>query len=82
MEDNFLDFESEDPFLTGPAVTKRRKTIGLDDFLTDFYKEEDKIVEKEAKHAKARRNNESDEEDNDKEATLFDIVDKCESEAC
>lgn len=54
----------------------------MDDLLTDFYKEEDKLVEKEAKLAKARRNNDSDEEDNDKEAVLFDIVDKCESEAC
>ncbi|XP_009356933.2 uncharacterized protein LOC103947715 isoform X1 [Pyrus x bretschneideri] len=81
MEDNFLDFDLEDPLLTRPAVTKRRrKTIGLDDLLTDFYKEEDKLVEKEAKLAKARRNNDSDEEDNDQEAVLFDIVDKCESE--
>ncbi|ONI00919.1 hypothetical protein PRUPE_6G111800 [Prunus persica] len=79
--DNFLDFESEDPLLNRPAVTKKRKkAIGLDDLLTDFYKEEDKLVEKKSKRAKPRRNNDSDEEDNHKEAALYDIVDKCENE--
>ncbi|KAH0997020.1 hypothetical protein GBA52_020884, partial [Prunus armeniaca] len=79
--DNFLDFESEDPLLNRPSVTKKRKkAIGLDDLLTDFYKEEDKLVEKKSKRAKPRRNNDSDEEDNHIEAALYDIVDKCENE--
>lgn len=61
----------------------RKKVIGLDDLLTDFYKEEGNLVEKAAKcaKAKARRNNDSDEEDQDKEASLCELVDTCENKA-
>ncbi|KAK9940019.1 hypothetical protein M0R45_016697 [Rubus argutus] len=77
---NLLDFESEEPLLNPPAK-KRKKVIGLDDLLTDFYKEEGNLIEKAAKcaKAKARRNNDSDEEDQDKEASLCELVDTCEN---
>lgn len=44
-----LDFEFEDPLFltpTRPPNAKRRKVIGLDDLLTDHYKEEHKSAER------------------------------------
>ncbi|KAM5584267.1 hypothetical protein ABKV19_003901 [Rosa sericea] len=79
--DNLLDFESDEPVLN-PPPKKRKKVIGLDDLLTDFYKEEGKLVEKAARKAKAkaRRNNDSDEEDEHREASLCQLVDTCENQ--
>ncbi|KAK4756145.1 hypothetical protein SAY87_006272 [Trapa incisa] len=72
-----LDFELEDPLLDSPAPAKRRKkVIGLDDLLTDYYKEKDKCIEGELKSKKARKIDSSDEEDNAREATLSSALDK------
>lgn len=51
--------------------------------MTDFYKEEGKLVEKAARKAKtkARRKDDSDEEDEHREASLCQFVDTCENQA-
>lgn len=51
--------------------------------MTDFYKEEDKLVEKAARKAKAKaqRKDDSDEEDQHQEASLCQLVDTCENQA-
>ncbi|KAK2978813.1 hypothetical protein RJ640_015246 [Escallonia rubra] len=54
--DEPLDFESEDLFRTSPVPNKKRKkVIGLDDLLTDYYKEQSKIIEKESKQRKGKK---------------------------
>lgn len=54
----------------------RKKVIGLDDLLTDYYKEKGKCIEGESKRKKARKNDSSDEEDNTREATLSRALEK------
>ncbi|KAF3454915.1 hypothetical protein FNV43_RR05363 [Rhamnella rubrinervis] len=76
MNDPF-DFELEDPLLSSPpANKKRKKLIGLDDLLTDYYKQKSKLVEKESKRAKAPKNYHSDEEEDTKEASLSRLMTK------
>ncbi|KAM7522417.1 hypothetical protein LguiA_012319 [Lonicera macranthoides] len=80
-----LDFESEDLLLPSPLPnkkTKRKKVIGLDDLLTDYYKEKSKVIEKESKRAKVKRNYSSDEDEDTKEAELSRCVEECQKEAC
>ncbi|KGN64767.1 uncharacterized protein LOC101216339 isoform X1 [Cucumis sativus] len=75
-----LDFESEDPLLSSPvALKKRKKIIGLDDLLTDHYKDKCKLVEKESKLAKKRKNYDSDDDDFGKEAVVSQVVDECQN---
>ncbi|KAH9700368.1 actin protein 2/3 complex subunit-like protein [Citrus sinensis] len=73
--DDPLDFENEDPLITNPVVNKKRKkAIGLDDLLTDHYKQKSQILEREKKRAaKAKKNYNSDEDENGKEALLSNI---------
>ncbi|XP_065869281.1 uncharacterized protein [Euphorbia lathyris] len=80
--DGPLDFESEDPLLSAPVTKKRKKVIGLDDLLTDFYKEKSKMIERESKQAKARKNDNSDddESDNRKEAMLSRKINECHNQ--
>lgn len=59
----------------------RKKVIGLDDLLTDFYKEKSKLIEKENKRAKACKNYNSDEDDDGKEAALSNLLHGCQDEA-
>uniref|UniRef100_A0A5B7B6P0 Uncharacterized protein n=1 Tax=Davidia involucrata TaxID=16924 RepID=A0A5B7B6P0_DAVIN len=75
-----LDFELEDPLLSSPVSTKKRKkkVIGLDDLLTDYYKEKSKLIEKEAKQAKARKSYNSDEDEDSRVAELSQCVEKCQ----
>lgn len=80
--DSPLDFELEDSFQRSPiSRKKRKKVIGLDDLLTDFYKEKS-LVEKEFKRAKASKYYNSDDDDDDnaqtsKEALISQYVDEC-----
>ncbi|XP_021910162.1 uncharacterized protein LOC110823961 [Carica papaya] len=79
--DGPLDFEKEDPLLNSSVVNKKRKkVIGLDDLLTDFYKEKSKLIEKENKRAKACKNYNSDEDDDGKEAALSNLLHGCQDE--
>lgn len=62
-------------------VSSRKKLIGLDDLLTDHYKQKSKLVEKESKRAKAPKNYHSDEEEDTKAASLSRLVDECQNQA-
>ncbi|XP_022970439.1 uncharacterized protein LOC111469418 isoform X3 [Cucurbita maxima] len=78
--DGPLDFESEDPLLSSPvSLKKRKKIIGLDDLLTDHYKDKCKLVEKESKQAKKKKKYDSDDEDFGKEAVVSQVVDECQN---
>lgn len=59
----------------------RKKVIGLDDLLSDYYKEQSKLVERESKQAKAQKNYNSDEDVNTKEASLTEVIDQCQNQA-
>ncbi|KAF8039486.1 hypothetical protein BT93_B1882 [Corymbia citriodora subsp. variegata] len=81
MEPEFgsrLDFELEDPLVFAPpaaSAKKSKKVIGLDDLLSDFYKEKGKRVEGAAKRKRVVKHD-SDEEDNAREATLSYTLDE------
>ncbi|XP_022152868.1 uncharacterized protein LOC111020493 [Momordica charantia] len=78
--DGPLDFESEDPLLSSPVALKKRKMIiGLDDLLTDHYKDKCKLVEKESRQAKKKKNYNSDDDDFGKEAVVSQVVDECQN---
>ncbi|KAL3518438.1 hypothetical protein ACH5RR_021027 [Cinchona calisaya] len=54
--DDHMDFEFEEPFKFSPAITKKKKkVIGLDDLLADYYEEKSKVVERESKRAKYKK---------------------------
>ncbi|XVF20310.1 hypothetical protein REPUB_Repub11eG0187300 [Reevesia pubescens] len=81
--DDPLDFEIEDQLLINPVVSKKRKKlIGLDDLLTEHYKEQSKLIEKEAKKQtkEARKSYDSDEDKNFKEAKLSSLLDDCQKQ--
>ncbi|OVA17974.1 hypothetical protein BVC80_1835g379 [Macleaya cordata] len=81
--DGPLDFESEDPLFVSSAPTKKRKKIiGLDDLLTDYYKDKSKLIEKESKRATASKYYSSDEDEDitRKSKQLAQLVDKCENQ--
>ncbi|OMP02420.1 hypothetical protein COLO4_11107 [Corchorus olitorius] len=80
--DDPLDFEIEDPLLEKPAVSKRRrKVVELDDLLKEHYKEQSKLIEKEAKKkTKAQKIYDSDDEKHDKEAKLSSLLDDCQNQ--
>ncbi|KAJ0020681.1 hypothetical protein Pint_32058 [Pistacia integerrima] len=76
-----LDFETEDPLRSSTLVNnKRKKIIGLDDLLTDHYKQKRKLIEKAKKREKAKKNYNSDEDENSKEALLSNIVNSCQNQ--
>ncbi|MCL7027198.1 hypothetical protein MKW94_026221 [Papaver nudicaule] len=82
LDDEPLDFETEDSLISTAAPTKRRnKNIELDDLLYDFYADQGKEIErkaKKAKKAKAKKRYDSDDEDETitryKEAKLVRIL--------
>ncbi|XP_023881847.1 uncharacterized protein LOC111994205 [Quercus suber] len=77
--DDPLDFEFEDQLISSSLVTKKRKkVIGLDDLLSDYYKEKSKVVEKEYKQVKNQKNYNSDEDVNTKEESLTKVINQCE----
>lgn len=64
------------------SMLARKKAIGLDDLLTDHYKQKSQILEREKKRAaKAKKNYNSDEDENGKEALLSNIVNSCQNQA-
>ncbi|XP_024003832.1 uncharacterized protein LOC18027425 [Eutrema salsugineum] len=78
--DGPLDFENEDPLVNPPAsVGKRKKVIGLDDLLSDFYKEKSKLIDKQNKKRKVSKVYDSDEDEHGQEA-LLSIVDSCQNQ--
>ena len=61
--------------------SSRRKVIGLDDLLTDYYKEKSRLVERESKRAKASKCYNSDEDDDvSKETAFFETIDECQQQ--
>ncbi|XP_022755581.1 uncharacterized protein LOC111303518 isoform X2 [Durio zibethinus] len=80
--DDPLDFEIEDSLLINPVVPKKRKKlIGLDELLSEHYKEQSKLIEKEAKkQTKAQKSYDSDEDKNCKEAKLSSLLDDCQEQ--
>lgn len=61
--------------------TSRRKVIGLDDLLTDHYKEKSRLIERESKRAKTGKCYNSDEDDDtSKEIAFFETIDKCQQQ--
>ncbi|KAL4285412.1 hypothetical protein GQ457_16G011790 [Hibiscus cannabinus] len=80
--DEPLDFELEDSLLINPVVSnKRKKLMGLDELLTEHYKEQSKLIENEAKkQAKAQKSYDSDEDKNCKEAMLASLLDDCQKQ--
>ncbi|CAK7332193.1 unnamed protein product [Dovyalis caffra] len=76
-----IDFEFEDALLNSPVIVKKRKkVIGLDDLLTDYYNEKSKVIEKESKRANAKKNYDSDEDDFGKEALLSKQINECHNQ--
>ncbi|CDP07037.1 unnamed protein product [Coffea canephora] len=58
MEDigDYLDFEFEEPSKVPAAITKKKKkVIGLDDLVADYYQEKSKVIERESKRAKSEK---------------------------
>ncbi|KAL1191071.1 hypothetical protein V5N11_036029 [Cardamine amara subsp. amara] len=79
--DGPLDFENEDPLVNPPpSIEKRKKVIGLDDLLSDFYKEKSKIIDKQNKKRKVSKVYDSDEDEHNQVAKLSDIVDNCQNQ--
>ncbi|XP_062082179.1 uncharacterized protein LOC133788639 [Humulus lupulus] len=70
--------KDEYPTINSSVVPKKRKKIiGLDELVADFYKEQSKNVEKESKRAKAAKKKFLLEEQDMKEASLSKLVDEC-----
>lgn len=63
------------------SMWTRKKVIGLDDLLSDYYKEKSKVVEKEYKQVKNQKNYNSDEDVNTKEESLTKVINQCEHQA-
>ncbi|XP_010510682.1 PREDICTED: uncharacterized protein LOC104786908 [Camelina sativa] len=77
--DGPLDFEDEDPLVNPPAITeKRKKAIGLDDLLSDFYKEKSKLIDKQNKKKRkvSKVYDSDDDEEHGKVAMLSQCVDE------
>uniref|UniRef100_A0A0A9B1V6 Uncharacterized protein n=1 Tax=Arundo donax TaxID=35708 RepID=A0A0A9B1V6_ARUDO len=83
--DEPLDFEKEDPILPAPRPAKRKKVIGLDDLLLDYYesgKDELKVKPRKSKHGSKGYN--SDDEDTsfrEKEIEVSKALEVCEEQA-
>ncbi|XVF05751.1 hypothetical protein REPUB_Repub05bG0199200 [Reevesia pubescens] len=59
----------------------RKKLIGLDDVFTEHYKEQSKLIEKEAKEqTKPQQSYDSDDDKNCKEAKLSSLLDDCQKQ--
>ncbi|XP_016439262.1 uncharacterized protein LOC107765164 isoform X1 [Nicotiana tabacum] len=79
--DEPLDFEFEEPTHVSPTITKKKKkVIGLDDLLNDFYQVKSDIPKKEPKRAKIRKSYDSDDDVDTREAELHNYVDKCQQQ--
>ncbi|KAJ0238917.1 Actin protein 2/3 complex subunit-like protein [Hirschfeldia incana] len=80
--DGPLDFENEDPLVNPPpSAEKRKKLIGLDDLLSDHYKEKSKLIDKRNRKRKASSKlYDSDDDDARGQQTLLSIVDNCQNQ--
>ncbi|KAJ0967229.1 hypothetical protein J5N97_024146 [Dioscorea zingiberensis] len=83
--DEPLDFEAEDKLLFSVRpTTKRRKVIGLDDLLTDYYAEKGKDVQSQSKKGTMAKGSNSDDEDDkaqkNKERMLSEFVNECQKQ--
>jgi len=84
--DEPLDFEKEeDPLLPAPRPTKRKKIIGLDDLLLDYFETgKDKLKVKPTKSNRRPREYGSDDENTDvreNEITFCKLFEDCEEKA-
>lgn len=61
-------------------IFTRKKVIGLDDLLSDHYKQKSSVLEK-SKRAKAKKSYSSDEDEDIGEANLSRCVEECQKEA-
>lgn len=80
--DEPLDFEFEEPSVVSPIVTKhkKKKVIGLDDLLSDFYQVKGDIPKKGSKRTKIQKSDESDDDLDTKEAEVYNYVAKCQQQ--
>ncbi|KAF3618693.1 putative Shugoshin-1 [Capsicum annuum] len=81
--DEPLDFEFEEPSYVSPTVLakqKKKKVIGLDDLLSDFYQMKNDIPKKESKRAKFQKSDESDDDMDTREAEVYNYVNKCQQQ--
>lgn len=58
----------------------RKKVIGLDDLLSDFYKEKSKLVDKQNKKRKVSKVYDSDDDEQGQVALLSQCVDECQNQ--
>ncbi|KAG9151245.1 hypothetical protein Leryth_002790 [Lithospermum erythrorhizon] len=78
-ETDTFDFDFEDSIQLSPPKKKKKKLIGLDDLLDDFYKEQHiKLAEKKSKRAKVKIDKEDENDHDDREAELSKFVGHCE----
>ncbi|KAF3581461.1 hypothetical protein DY000_02030412 [Brassica cretica] len=80
--DGPLDFENEDPLVNPPpSAEKRKKVIGLDDLLSDFYKEKSKLIDRGNRKRKASSKlYDSDDDERGQEALLSIMNEICSEE--
>ncbi|WVZ72594.1 hypothetical protein U9M48_021027 [Paspalum notatum var. saurae] len=83
--DEPLDFENEeDPLLSAPRPAKRKKLIGLDDLLHDFFESKNRPNVKAVKSKHVSKGYDSDEEDikvKQNETNCLKIFEDCENKA-
>lgn len=84
--DDPLDFEGEnDPLLSAPRPAKRKKVIGLDDLLVDFFESgKDELKASGSKSKRGLKGYNSDDEDKkirEKEINFCKFVEECEEQA-
>ncbi|CAN8247219.1 unnamed protein product [Cochlearia groenlandica] len=81
--DGPLDFENEDLLVKPPssATQRKKKVIGLDDLLSDFYKEKSKVIDKENRKRKAScKVYDSDDDEIGQEDVIAKCVNQCQNQ--
>ncbi|KAH9326348.1 hypothetical protein KI387_006526, partial [Taxus chinensis] len=85
-EEDSLDFDREDLFIPQSVMKAKpkKKVIGLDELLQDYYQEKIKVVERESKKSRMHASDSSDDEDDKstkkKEKRLCAFVSECEKQ--
>lgn len=62
------------------SIFSRKKVIGLDDLLSDFYQVKGDIPKKGSKRTKIQKSDESDDDLDTKEAEVYNYVAKCQQQ--
>ncbi|PKA49056.1 hypothetical protein AXF42_Ash010740 [Apostasia shenzhenica] len=79
-----LDFELEDQMIVAPpAAAKRKKVIGLDDLLADYYTLQSEVDVKAHKKSKTSKKHDSDDEDKNQEENemkFSEMANECEKQ--